>query len=941
MSAEEFRTKVQAYRRAAGITQKAIAHEMGLTPTVLSHKLNESDGLRLTHPEIKMMIKLLARWGAIAAQSEAVDLLAAMKLKFNAFSADEWAQPPLNALDADLPGGQGASPGSTPAALQPTPATPSSSAALPPMRPAEASPRHNLPAPLTSLIGRDKTVEEVRARFLEADVRLITLAGPGGVGKTRLAVEVGRRLVENFADGVAFVPLAGLSDPALVASEIVHVLSIRESDFDSPLDALLTTLRGQSRLLILDNFEHLTAAAPLISDLLAAAPDLKILVTSRAVLRLYGEHLYWVLPLALPDASASTTQTLAESPAVVLFVARARAARPDFALTDANAHAVADICERLDGMPLALELAAARSRLFSPAAILERLDEGLPFLSGRTADLPERQRRLEDTIRWSFDLLDEDEQRLFACVSIFPGGFTVESTEAVADDAHAPDVLDLLASLLDKSLISQREDATGQVRFFMLATLREFAQARLRNDDPVFARMAGYFLNLAERTAPELSGARQRECLELLDAVHDNLRAALTWLLAHSPGDALRMAGALWFFWFKRGYMTEGRRWLDAALDAAPDDPAWQAARATALYGGGALAYHQGEYATSRGLLNAALSIRRALADRAGEASTLSMLGNLSWDESALDDAQAHYEEAIAIAEELGDQKLAASALNNLGSLLWQRDQLDDAERYLTECLALHRQTGNKSGISMALTNLGIIAVKLGQFERANVLYAESVALQRELGDRQYLGGTLNNMGEVALHQGDYVRARALYGEALALRRQIGHRWGIASVLINLGSAETLIGSYGQGAVYLNEGLAIVQDIGDQAKIALAYEWLGIVSLRLGDTTSALAHHRKVLAISQDTDDRHGVALSLCCIAAVLAARGEIERAAMLWGYAESREQNSAIPLLPAERARYAADLEAARLRDPAAFTAGYAAGAALDEESALRLLEA
>lgn len=907
---ESFRTKVQGYRRDAGITQKQLAQTLGLNPSVLSHKLNETDGMRLTHPEIKQIVKALAKWQAITTRTQAAELLEFANLKATVFTTEEWAQPPLNGLEGSLP----------------TPRTHVQAGS------GTAGSTITLPVPTTPLLGRQSLVAHLKEQLGTPGIRLVTLTGPGGVGKSRLAIEVGRQLSDGFSDGVFFVPLAQLHDPALVASAITQALQIRGHAQSTPLDDLKSHLPPRRLLLILDNYEHLLGAAGVVSELLAVAPHLKIVVTSRAVLNLYGEHQVVVPPLPLPDVSRPLeAESATGEPAVALFVARTRAVRGDFALNADNVKAVAEICVRLDGLPLALELAAASSRLFAPKALLQRLNQRLPLLPGRAEDVSERQKTLTDTIAWSYHLLDEGQQRLFELLSIFPGGATVEAAEAVA---LAPtEVAAGISALLDKSLIYQREGKDQQVRFTMLATIREYALAQIQEINALRTKQAAYYETLTETLTPLLTSAQQGEVADTLEAEQDNLRAVLTWSVSHAPLTALQIGGLLTPFWQVRGLAREGQSWLQQALaypfaNNAP--PLERAIYARALHGMGVLAYLLGDYDRARYHLEQALPLRRGLADPKAIASTLKNLGNVAWDQSDLERAQQFYEEALAMAHQSEDGEEIAGVLNNLGSLLWQRDNLVLAERYLTEALTLWRDLQNKGRIAMSLSNLGIIVLKQGKIERAGVLYAESLALFREMGERQGESGTLNNLSELALHRGDYRRAQQDAEASLAIRRDINFRWGIGSTLINLGSAFLFQNEIGQALVTLQEAQRIFRDLGDRAKLAIVLEYLGITTLRAGDPEGALTYQYEALALSRALDDSFGVASGIACIAAVKGIHGNPYEAARLWGAAHAAWQAIGRTILPAQQQRFMPELTATQNRsDPVAFQAAWQAGEA------------
>src|SRR5215207_1559152 len=470
---------------------------------------------------------------------------------------------------------------------------------FPPLRTLDAY-RNNLPIQPTPLVGREKEVADVCERLARPGVRLLTLTGTGGTGKTRLGLQVAAELTDEFEDGVFFVSLAAISDPEFVVPAVAGTLGVKEAGGQPLLESLEDYLREKRILLVLDNFEQVLEAAPMVSELLSAAPYLKVLATSRIPLRLYGEHEYSVPPLALPDPERPpSVERLTQYEAVRLFVERAQAAKVDFSVTNDNAPAVAEICHRLDGLPLAIELAAARIKLLTAQAMLARLGNRLKLLTGGARDLPERQRTLRSTIEWSYGLLEEDEKTLFARLSVFAGGRTLEAIEAICDaEGDLPvDVLDGVESLVDESLLRQEEGPGGEPRFVMLETIHQYAKEKLQESgesENLRKLHARYFLALAEEAEPRLRGPEDVEWLERLEAEHDNLRAALSWALERGEAElALRLAGALWRFWEARGLYSEGHRWLEEALAKA--NGASAAARAKALEGEGWLVYHSGQ----------------------------------------------------------------------------------------------------------------------------------------------------------------------------------------------------------------------------------------------------------------------------------------------------------------------------------------------------------
>ena len=641
------------------------------------------------------------------------------------------------------------------------------------------APPHTLPSQPTPLIGRASEVRTVCALLGRADVRLVTLTGPGGTGKTRVAVQVAAELLDRFSDGVFFVNLAPIFDPDLVPTTIAQALGLREAGGGPLLEGLIAYLRDRSLLLVLDNFEQVLAAAPIVAALLATSPALHVLVTSRAALRLSGEHEYPVPPLALPDPKRPPDlEALSQCEAVTLFVQRARAARPDFQVTAENAPAIAELCARLDGLPLAIELAAARVKLLSPQALLARLGRRLSLLTGGARDLPARQQTLRGTLDWSYDLLDPAERALFARLAVFVGGCSLEAAETVcgADGDLSLDVLDDLALLVDKSLLRQVEGPDGEPRFEMLETIREYAAERLETSgdaEEVRRRHAGRFLALAEQAAPELIGPRQGAWLEWLEREHDNLRAALGWALERDEVTVgLRLAAALGHFWEVRGHFGEGQGWLDRALSRWPDAPAPE--RAGALSAAGNLAYIRSEYDRAAVLLEESLTLRRALGDQPGIAQSLHYLGRVVHYCQDFERAATLYAESLALRRALNDRYGVAWALNS--SAVLARDQGDDerASALFEESLALFRELGHDWGIGLLLNNLARVARDRADWDRAIARCAESLAIFGSLGFRHGVAWVLGNLVVVAHRRDAWESAARLHGAAEAIREALG-----------------------------------------------------------------------------------------------------------------------------------------------------------------------
>ena len=706
-----------------------------------------------------------------------------------------------------------------------------------------ARPGGGLPRPLTAFFGREREVAAILNLLGRADVPLVTLTGPGGVGKTRLAVEVAAAAAGGFAHGATFVALAPLADPARVASAIALAVGVYGRDGEPLLETLKAWLRAKQVLLVLDNFEHVLDAAQQVADLLERCPGLKVLTTSRAPLRLSGEQQSPVPALTLPDAAAAghaeeggRLAALAAAESVRFFVARARAALPVFALSAENAGAVAGICRRLDGLPLALELAAARVRHLPPAALLARLESppgGLPLLTGGPRDAPPRQRTLRDAIAWSYGLLPPAAQSLFRRLGVFAGGFTLEAAQAVAaadaasgpapDEVDKVDVLEGISLLVDVSLAEPvaAAPAAGMgggggaddacvARYRLLETVREYALERLQEYGelaPARTRHAGYYLALAEAVAPELTGPRQLAWLGRLEAEHDNYRAALRWCQTEreSAETGLRLAAALRDFWRYRGRHREGRVWLEAAL-AHPGAAARTAARAEALCVAGQMARALGDRAAARPRLEASVALWRELGDACGLGRALAQLGLLTTasDASA---ARALLEEAVALARAAGARPDLALTLRMLGNVEAPRPAAAAGPSALEESATIFRELGDGWGLGVALTGLAGRALQAGDEAAARAYYEEALAHRREVDDTIGLALILNRLGAMARRRGDHRRAAALGEESRALALDLGNSEMVADALTELGFLALATGEPARAGSLLEESL--------------------------------------------------------------------------------------------------------------------------------------
>jgi predicted ATPase/class 3 adenylate cyclase len=667
---------------------------------------------------------------------------------------------------------------------------------FPPLKTLETRP-NNLPVQRAALIGREPLVAAALRLLNRSDVGLLTLTGPGGSGKTRLGLHVAADLIGEFDDGVFFVGLALISDPALVPATIARTLGVREVEGRQILTRLTEHLRDKELLLVLDNFEQVLDAAPLVSDLLASCPRLTVLVTSRAALKITGEHELPVPPLALPPVGlrvpgiagrgdGDLVTAVSQYAAVALFIERATAARPDFTVTNENAAAVAEICARLDGLPLAIELAAVRVKLLSPQAMLPRLESRLKLLTGGARDLPARQQTLRGAIGWGYDLLSPGEQQLFRRLAVFVGGCTLDAAETVcnADGDLEIDLLDGAASLVDKSLLRQEEQDNGEPRFVMLETIREYALERMDasgEESALLRNHIHYFLALAEESSAWITSAERGTWLKRLDAEHDNLRSALAWSLTPIVGDevTLRLAGALWGFWQFRGHVSEGRRWLDTALEL-PGAQDRSPARARALYGAGNLAYLQGNDLTARSHFEESVALWRSLESTRGLTYALASLGLTAARLHEDDIARALYEESLELCRQSGDAWGQAFTLIGLGDLALGRRDIDAARPLLDESLALYQQTGDRWGVALALNSLGFLALREGEDAAAITRFEEALALLREEGDTTLMAGSLHNLALVAQGQGDTRQAATLFKGSLVRFRDLGNTLGVA-----------------------------------------------------------------------------------------------------------------------------------------------------------------
>lgn len=695
---------------------------------------------------------------------------------------------------------------------------------FPPLKTIDVSP-NNLPLQLTSFIGREQEIVQVKE--LLSQTRLLTLIGAGGSGKTRLSLQVAATILESYPDGVWHVELAPLSDPTLILQIISTVLGVREQAGQPSLKAVTDYVRDKDILLLLDNCEHLIeTCAQVVDSLLHACPNISLMATSREQLGTGGEHIFYIPSLELPSlVPTSSVEEIAKSEAVQLLYDRAIAIQPSFKLSKKNSYAVAQICHQLDGIPLAIELAAARFRMLSPEQIVFRLDDRFKLLTTGNRTAVPRHQTLAALIDWSHDLLAKVERALFRRLSVFSGGWTLEAAEAICSveinlepKIQAKDVLELLAGLASKSLVIV-DDQDGETRYRMLKTIRAYALTRLREakeEEPVRSEHLKYFLTLAEKVEPELLGDEHARWDRKFELEQDNLRDALAWAHAEDSSSldaetGALLAGTMFMYWYMHGYLNEGRRWLDLALDRFQGRTK---ARAKALSGSGTLAWQQGDYSEARSCFEESIHLWSSLEEKEGLAEAQHFSGHLEFDQRNYDQAKLLFEESLKYYQKIGDMQRSLTLISDMGLVAYHLGDYDSARESFEEALLRSRERGNQDAVADVLNRLGDLARIDGDYDKARTYYEGSLELFRTMNAKLGIASGLHKLGQVARYQNDVERARRLFIESLILQREAGNKQGIVECLTGIAGLKIADGELEQATKLFGAAEALLDALG-------------------------------------------------------------------------------------------------------------------------------
>lgn len=815
-----FRSLLKNYVKSLGKTLKNLAGESGLGYTTLSNKLNETDGAKLNEADVNRILLVLIEWEAITTQSEVLELLTTAGFGLVG-QALNWKNPPFATLKADV-------------------------------KP-ELS---RLPriSELNELVGRQVELAQIGQLLQTADIKLLSLTGGGGMGKTRLARQVFNQNKNRFEIAV-WLELASLTDYKLVPDTLGRALGLKETSIQTVTDSIKIYLQDKATLLVLDNLEQIIEASVFLTDILRATRQLKIIVTSREALNVYGECLYSVKPLAVPDLTQipapADLADLAQLPSLALFVARAKAVKPDFELTQDNLYPVAEICNRLDGIPLALELAAARLRAFTPSKLLERLN--LKLLSGGSKDLPARHQTLTSTLDWSYELLTSDEQALFCRLAIFGDGCSLEAAEIVCAGL---DVFTGIESLISKSLLIHSETASGESRYSMLQTVREYGLAKLEAQaqlNQVKEKYIAYYLDWLGHKVTTLGTNQQVELFKQIDVEYNNLQTNLAELIlsANAP-KALRLCIALGEYWQLRGYWGAGSRYLEQVLQLSGGTEREMALCFIRL---GCIKYLQSDPITAGEKLEKGLQLARSVNDKVNIAFALNVLGTIAAYKGNYSEAQAYCEESLAIREELHDLNGAAATLNNLGVIVQEQGNYPAAEKYYLKSLAIKQKIDDKHGISASYNNLGNIAYKQGNNSEAENYYLKSLAIKQKIGDKYGVGVALNHLGNMAYERGNYSEAQEYYLESLLIIRTVGNKSSTVYCLNTLGNLAFAQDNYQQAREYYEQALEIARQVLDKRSISFTLSNLATLNGKQDNYLQAQEFFYESLQLAQDIAD--------------------------------------------------------------------------------------
>ena len=715
---------------------------------------------------------------------------------------------------------------------------------FPPLKTLDARP-NNLPTQLTNFIGRENEIKHVKE--LLKDNRLLTIAGAGGAGKTRFSLQIGADLIDDFANGVWLVELAAESDPFLLPQSFMESLDIKEQQGKTPEQTLTDYLKDKEILILLDNCEHLIeACAVLAESLLLQCPKLKILATSREALNFTGEQTYRILPLSHPDPNLNNTpEQLTRYESVRLFIERALAVNPKFRVTNENAPALAEVCSRLDGIPLAIELAAARVKVLSIEKIFERLDDRFNLLTGGKRTALPRQQTLRALIDWSYDLLSKEEKILWSRLSVFSGGWTLEAAEEVCSDdkINKYEILDLLSQLTEKSVIIYDE---SKERYRILESIRQYGIEKLTDEYGIYLRHLDFFVELSKKALPELNNENGKSWIDIIDDDHNNFISSIEWSVSNENSDkGADLAAALLNYWNTTGNYSTGIRLIQNILQSSGSID--KSTKVKIILRLGVFKRYHGDFEQAKKYSEESLIISKEIGDKKGIAESINSLGNISNYQGDLEQAMKYYKESLAIFKEIGDKIGIAGSIQNLGMIMRNLGDYEQAKKLYEESLAMGKEIGDKNRIADSINNLGYVAVIQGDFEQAKKYLEESLDIRIETGDKRGTAISLNNLGMISFDQEEFEQAKKYLEESLAINKEIFNKSGIADCIYNLGNIALSLGDHNLAKSYFQESLGIENEIGDKKGIANSLNNLGYIYTMLGDFDLAV----KLLSASE------------------------------------------------------------------------------------------